>query len=124
MIGLTVAVTSGGQWPRARLREAGYIIAAECPRCGGAAETLFHRIWSCPKNVRHKDYDDSERLIEQARTNWEASPSLWLRGVPSRPDTCPVFDEEKEPVAYEFGSFASAPRDAEGFVTVFGDGSG
>jgi hypothetical protein len=35
-----------------------------------------------------------------------------------------VFDGEKAPVSSEFGSFASAPRDAKGFVCVFGSGSG
>ncbi len=41
LIGLTVAVTSGGQWPRARLREAGYAIAAECPAMRGGCRDIM-----------------------------------------------------------------------------------
>ncbi|CAK0869093.1 unnamed protein product, partial [Prorocentrum cordatum] len=57
---------------------------------------------------------------ELARANRAASPSLRLGGVPGRADTCPVFDEEKQPVFLAFGSFASVPRDAKGFLCVFG----
>eukprot|EP00959_Pyramimonas_sp_CCMP1952_P377393 7904802-Pyramimonas_sp.AAC.1 len=79
-VGLTIAVTTGGQWPRARLRAAGYEVAPTCARCGLEEETLYHRIWSCPMNCGHKDYDDSSCLVEEARINHVASPSLWLRG--------------------------------------------
>ena len=121
LIGLTAAITSGGQWPRVRLRDAGYAVdTTTCVRCGEADESIYHQIGACPKNCGHKDYDDSAYLAEQARINHGASHSLWLRGVPSRADTCPVFDQEKQPVQIYFGCFASAPRDAEGFLCVFG----
>eukprot|EP00959_Pyramimonas_sp_CCMP1952_P269824 5641174-Pyramimonas_sp.AAC.1 len=42
---LNLVVVSGGQWPRLRLRDAGYVVPSLCPRCHEKPESLFHRVW-------------------------------------------------------------------------------
>eukprot|EP00959_Pyramimonas_sp_CCMP1952_P331003 6931443-Pyramimonas_sp.AAC.1 len=103
--GLTLCVASGGQWPRQRQADSGYTIDVTCPRCKAAPETLFHRIWQCACNVDHLDFSSTQSLVSQATAQWEADPSLWLRGVPSRDLTCPVFLDplEAPPLTY-YGS--------------------
>ncbi|CAK0892726.1 unnamed protein product, partial [Prorocentrum cordatum] len=101
-IALNTVVTTGGQWTRTRMLAAGYEVPPTCPRCGEQDESLFHRIWTCAANCNHDDYTDSEFLTAQAFANYEASPSLWLRGVPAAADTIPVFDETP-PITNSFG---------------------
>ena len=72
-----VVVTSGGQWPRGRQRDAGYELdSVLCPRCGHEDETLYHRIWSCPANCGCQEYDSTAHLAEQARVQHDSQPAL------------------------------------------------
>eukprot|EP00959_Pyramimonas_sp_CCMP1952_P098804 2065484-Pyramimonas_sp.AAC.1 len=81
-VALNLVVASGGQWPRQRLRDAGYVVPSLGPRCHEKPEPLFHRVWERSANTQHKDFDDSQHLYPEAQAQHEAYPGFWLRGVP------------------------------------------
>eukprot|EP00959_Pyramimonas_sp_CCMP1952_P175254 3662493-Pyramimonas_sp.AAC.1 len=74
MIGQLVTASAGGQWPRQRQRERGYLVLLKCPRCGAPEETLFDRIRGGPCNADDPAYVKSEHLVSQARVGHEANP--------------------------------------------------
>ena len=138
-VGQIVTVVSGGQWPQQRQVDAGYLAPPLCPRCGTAPETLFHRIWECPRN-RGPAFEASEFLFPQALAGQDQLPSLWLRGLPPSSLTTPSFvdgrggatvwtvgragDEDDDECPLEPDLLAQAWRDDQGFLVAFGDGSG
>eukprot|EP00959_Pyramimonas_sp_CCMP1952_P402414 8432957-Pyramimonas_sp.AAC.1 len=60
---LNLCVVAGARWPRGRLVEAGYQAETSCPRCGGAEETLMHRVWLCPSIRDHEGHEKSDALL-------------------------------------------------------------
>ncbi|CAK0834513.1 unnamed protein product, partial [Prorocentrum cordatum] len=109
MYAQSIVVTSGGQWPRVRQRDAGYELeSVTCPRCGHEDETLYHRIWTCPANRGCKEYDSTSHLAAQATAQHESQPSLWLRGLPALRLTTPLYDEDFTEWSFEVGDFRRA----------------
>eukprot|EP00959_Pyramimonas_sp_CCMP1952_P207556 4341492-Pyramimonas_sp.AAC.1 len=51
----------------------------------------MHRVWPCPSNRDHDDYEKSDALLPSALARAEADPACWLRGLAARADTRPVF---------------------------------
>ncbi|CAK0841205.1 unnamed protein product [Prorocentrum cordatum] len=125
--GTTLTVFSGGQRTRSRRADAGYALEQEgCARRGCAVETLVHRIWQCPANVG-EEFESSAALVPRALAGHKASPAMWLRGVPASSLTTPVFCDlraEQAAVSLGTGGTLEATRREDGFVVVYGDGSG
>ena len=118
---LDYLVVVGGQWPRARQVEAGYLGSDICQRCFGARETLEHRIWTCPCNAGKPAYDQTQHLVGKALAGVEACPALWLRGINPRANTIPAAPSDVENILYVGLPWAACARQD---LFVFGDASG
>ena len=97
-------VVSGGCWPRTRRRaELNPLQRTDCPRCGEPDEDLYHRVWPCPGNRNHEDYERSQFLLMRAERGAEQCPAFWLRGVPPRAWTHPKYDDLAPPIVIKHG---------------------
>ena len=49
-------------------------------RCGGEAETLLHRFWTCPNNcdAAHPAIKGARRLIPDAVAGCDSNSAFWL----------------------------------------------
>ncbi|CAK0881441.1 unnamed protein product, partial [Prorocentrum cordatum] len=124
---LQLQVMTGASWTRVRQKEADFDVSATCPLCGLADETLLHRVWQCPCNVGHEDYTSMESLAARAVEGAAAEPCLWLRGLPPTGWTRYEYPEgasEFEHVAGDWDTAAEQYGGEDGFLDVFGDGSG
>ena len=94
-----VAVVTGASWPRTRQVAEGLSDDPICPRCKAALEMLLHRVWTCPCNKGHPDYDSTDKLVRKAIECHAENEAYWLRGVTNsemtrleedRPEKMPV----------------------------------
>ncbi|CAK0792772.1 unnamed protein product, partial [Prorocentrum cordatum] len=126
--GLTPTVVLGGQWTGSRRAAAGYVLEHEgCARRGCADETIAHRICQRPANVGEELESTAALVPRAAPAGYEASPAIRLRGAPASCSTTPfICDERAEHAAVSFGSDSTlwSTRRDDGFVVVYGDGSG
>ena len=74
------AIVAHNVW--AATRVSGDLEVGECRRCGGA-ETLLHRLWTCPNNglCAHPAVKDSQALIGEAVGGCPERSAFWLGGV-------------------------------------------
>ena len=91
----------------------------QCPRCGEAAETAYHRYWECPANchvenqlaLRTSDYMRETASKEPAQLTRGIAPLTAYPKIPPPPEKCKVIVT------------GAISADKNGIV-IFTDGSG
>ena len=83
---LLVMIVSGGMWPLARCKEAGYHAVDLCPLCEQAPETIHHLCWNCPRIAAAglASVEASRHLYAHACAQGMDQSAFWTRGILSK----------------------------------------
>jgi len=118
-------IMSACSWPASRIKTLNPLYDDLCPRCGIAVETDFHAFWECRCNsdIDHEYVSKTQNLLEQARSNHEQYPAMWLRGILPRgfTDVPQPHNVPTSELNQQFINPESQPWDSG---TYYGDASG
>ena len=120
--GALLVSVCAGTWTGARKAE---IFGGEGVCKCGKPDTDFHRLWEdCEEKEEHRDYEDSQHLLQRAQAGAESKPAFWLRGIPPKSWTTPPACDTMDQNSFETITQPRLVGTKQKPLRICGDGSG